>query len=138
MWARLTGLWVEDGDEVERGQLLYAINGGSVVAPVSGILAAVGVQPGDRIEAEAVVAEIVPDGQVCAVIQVSESEAATFSPGQQVRLSRTHDPDEIAFTGTVESIAWVAGNDRYAVRILPQEGVELPLGMSVTVRTGEV
>jgi len=28
----VTGLWVEEGDGVERGQLLYAVNGGTVVA----------------------------------------------------------------------------------------------------------
>ena len=133
----VTGLWVEDGDEVERGQLLYAVNGGSVVAPVSGIVTAVSAQPGDRLEAEAVVAEIVPDGQVCALIQVSESEAASFTPGQRVWLTGTHDPEETTFAGTVESIAWVAENSQYAVRILPEEGLEWPLGMSVTVRTGE-
>ena len=133
----VTSLWVEAGDGVERGQLLYAVNGETVSAPVSGIVTAVSVQPGDRIEADNLVAEIVPDGQVCAVIQVSESEASRFSPGQLVRLTKTYGPDETTFPGTVESISWVAENDQYAVRILPEAGVELPLGMSVTVRTSE-
>ena len=133
----VTGLWVEEGDEVERGQLLYAMNGGTVVAPVSGIISAVSIQPGDRIESEAVVAEIVPDGQVCVELRVSESEAARFSTGQSVRLTKANDPDEITFGGTVADVAWVAEDDRYAVRIMPEEGLNLSLGMSVTVRTAE-
>ena len=130
-------LMVEEGDAVERGQLLYEINGGTIDAPVSGIVTAVNVKAGETVEADQAVVEIVPDGQVCVELRVSESEAARFSTGQSVRLTKANDPDEITFGGTVADVAWVAEDDRYAVRIMPEEGLNLPLGMSVTVRTAE-
>ena len=58
-------LLVGEGDTVERGQLLYEINGGTVDAPVSGIVTSVSVKAGEAVEEGQAVAEIVPDGQVC-------------------------------------------------------------------------
>ena len=133
----VTGLAVAEGDAVERGQLLYEVNGGEITAPVSGIVTAVSVQKGDRVEADQAVAEIVPDGQVCVAIQVSQTDAAQFAVGQRVALTRTHDADEKTFGGTVADIAWLTEGENYTVRILPEDGVQLPLGMSVTVRTNE-
>ncbi|MBQ6347631.1 MAG: HlyD family efflux transporter periplasmic adaptor subunit [Clostridia bacterium] len=130
-------LLVGEGDTVERGQLLYEINGGTVDAPVSGIVTTVNVNAGEAVEEGQVVAEIVPDGQVCVEIQVSESEASGFSKGQRVALTQTYDAEEKTFAGTVVGSAWLAEDALYTVRILPDAGVQLPLGMSVTVRTQE-
>ncbi len=133
----VTRLAVGEGDAVERGQLLCEINGGEIAAPVCGILASLGVRKGDGVEEGQVLAEIVPDGQVCVEIEVSETDAARFKTGQRVTLTLTRDPDETTFDGTVVESAWVAEDGAYTVRILPEAGVALPLGLSVTVRTAE-
>ena len=133
----VTGLWVEECDEVERGQLLYEVNGGTVDAPVSGIVTSVSVKAGEAVEEGQAVAEIVPDGQVCVEIQVGEGEASKFSKEQRVTLTQTYDAEEKAFGGTVVGSAWLAEDALYTVRILPDAGMQLPLGMSVTVRTQE-
>jgi len=130
-------LMVEEGDAVERGQLLYEINGGTIDAPVSGIVTALNVSVGEAVEADQAVAEIVPDGQVCVEIQVGESDASDFSKGQRVTLTQTFDAEERNFGGTVIDSAWLAEDALYTVRILPDEGLQPPLGMSVTVRTQE-
>ena len=130
-------LMVEEGDTVERGQLLYEINGGTIGAPVSGIVTAVNVRAGEAVEADQIMAEIVPDGQVCVEIQVNESDASSFTKGYRVALTQTFDAEERTFGGTVVDSAWLAEDALYTVRILPDEGLQLPLGMSVTVRTQE-
>ena len=128
-------LLVSEGDEVERGQLLYEINGGTIDAPVSGIVTSIDVRAGEAVAEGQVVAEIVPDGQICVEIQVSESEASSFSKGQRVALTQTFDAGEKTFDGTVLDSAWLAEDALYTVRILPDAGTTLPLGMSITVRT---
>ena len=130
-------LLVDEGDTVERGQLLYEVNGGTVDAPVSGIVTSVSVKAGEAVEEGQAVAEIVPDGRVCVEIQVGEGEASKFSKGQRVTLTQTYDAEEKAFGGTVVGSAWLAEDALYTVRILPDAGMQLPLGMSVTVRTQE-
>ena len=130
-------LLVGEGDEVERGQLLYEINGGTIEAPVSGIVTAIDVSAGEAVDEGQALAEIVPDGQVCVEIQVGESEASSFSRGQRVALTQTFDAEEKRFGGTVIDSAWLAEDALYTVRILPDAGTALPLGMSITVRTQE-
>ncbi len=130
-------LMVGEGDEVEKGQLLYEINGGTIDAPVSGIVTAVNVSAGEAVTEGQTVAEIVPDGQVCVEIQVGESEASGFSKGQRVTLTQTFDAEEKTFDGTVIDSAWLAEDALYTVRILPGADTGLPLGMSITVRTRE-
>ena len=133
----VTRLTIGEGDEVERGQLLCEVNGGTVAAPVSGIVTAVSVAAGDSVETDQVVTEIVPDGQVCVEIQVGESDASLFTAGQRVMLTQACDNDERSFGGTVLRSAWLARDELYTVRIQPDAGIQLPLGMSVTVRTHE-
>lgn len=132
--GKLTKLYVDEGDTVERGQLLYETNGGSVNASVTGIVTSLSVQPGDAVEEGQAVAEIVPDGSVCVEIRVEESEASRIHVGQSAELALAGEGDERAFSGTVIGSAWMSEDDTYTVRILPEEGVTLPLGMSVTVR----
>lgn len=130
----LTALRVSQGEVVERGQLLYEVDGGSVPAPVSGILTSLSAQAGDSVEAGQAVAEIVPDGQVCVEIQVDQADAARITPGQTAQFALASDADERAYTGTVIGNAWLAENEKYTVRILPDGDVQLPLGMTATVR----
>ena len=130
-------LLVDEGDEVERGQLLYEINGGTIEAPVSGIVTAIEVSAGESVDEDQAVAEIVPDGQVCVEIHVEETEASSFSREQRVTLTQTFDASERTCGGTVIDSAWLAEDALYTVRILPDADTSLPLGMSVTVRMQE-
>ena len=130
-------LLVDEGDEVERGQLLYEINGGTIEAPVSGIVTAIEVSAGESVDEDQAVAEIVPDGQVCVEIHVEETEASSFSREQRVTLTQTFDARESTFGGTVIDSEWLAEDALYTVRILPDADTSLPLGMSVTVRMQE-
>ena len=130
----LTRLCVQAGDAVERGQLLYELNGGSVEAPVSGIVTAVNAQVGDSVSEDQAAFEIVPDGMVCVEIQVEETEAAAIRAGGRAELTPALGDGAIVIGGTVTDVSRVAADGAYTVRVLPDEGYALPLGMSVTVR----
>ena len=133
----LTRLAVSEGEAVERGQLLCEVNGGEIEAPVSGIVTDVSVQKGEAVAEGQTVARIVPEGQVCVEIQVDEGDISGFAMGQRVTLTRSYDLEENAFGGTVVDCAWTAQDGLYTVHILPEEGIDMPLGLSVTVRTGD-
>ena len=129
----VTRLLVAAGDAVERGQLLYEVGGGTLYAPASGIVSAVSVQPGDAVEADQAVAEIVPDGQICVTFQVEEADAARIAAGRRVELILPGDAEETV-SGIILDVARIAEGGKYAVRALPEDGVALPLGMTVRVR----
>ena len=132
--GELTRLSVSEGDYVERGQLLYEIGGGEVIAPVMGIVTSVNCEPGDAVEAEQVVAEIVPEDCICVEVEVDESVAVRVSAGDTVRLTFAGEEDEDASLGTVIEIRVMAEDGRYSVRVRPESDRVLPLGMSVRVR----
>lgn len=130
----LTALCVQAGDTVERGQLLYALDGGSVTAPVAGIVTAIDVQPGDSVAKSQAVATIVPDGQVCVQFTVDEAGAARIAAGDAAQLTLASDPDAEPIAGRVIDCAWVAADGAYTVRVLPETDAALPLGLHVDVR----
>lgn len=132
--GEVTRLRVEAGDAVERGQLLYEIGGGSVSAPVSGILTRLDIRCGDAVAKDQVVAELVPDGQVCVEIHVDEADANGISVGDSAALTPAGGDEADAIPGTVIDSEWVAEDGAYTVRVLPEAGTALPLGLSVTVR----
>ncbi len=130
----LTLLRVAEGDAVERGQLLYAVGGGEIAAPVGGIVASISCQPGDAVQENQAVAEIVPDGEIGVEIRVDETDAAKIHVGSPARLIFAGQEDEDAVSGTVVEISAIADSGEYTVRIRPDTDAALPLGMSVKVR----
>ena len=132
--GELTLLRVAEGDPVERGQLLYAIGGGEINAPVGGIVASVSCQPGDVVEKDQAVAEIVPDGEIGVEIQVDETAVAKITIGSAAYLIFAGQEDGDAVQGVVSDISAIADSGQYAVRIRPETDVSLSLGMSVEVR----
>ena len=130
----LTLMRVSEGDSVERGQLLYAIGGGEISAPVGGIVASVSCRPGDAVQKNQTVAEIVPDGEIGVEIRVDEADAAKIRVGSAAQLIFAGQEDEDAVPGTVVEISAIADSGKYAVRIRPETDAALPLGMSVEAR----
>lgn len=131
----LTRLLVDEGDTVERGQLLYEIGGGSVEAPISGIVSSVSVRAGEKVQADQAVAEIVPEDQICVEIELDEADAARIVPGQAAMLLPTSGGDEDdGIPGMVLDVSWVPSDGTYTARVLPEDASALALGMSVTVR----
>ncbi|MBQ8111097.1 MAG: HlyD family secretion protein [Clostridia bacterium] len=129
----VTRLKVAAGDAVERGQLLYELDGGEVCAPVTGIVARVEAEAGSAVKAGQALFEIVPEEQVCVLLRLNESEAAGIVPGQSAELTPAGREDA-TLMGTVLDVAWAASESAYEVRILPRSDEPLPLGMSVTAR----
>ena len=130
----LTRLRVAAGDEVERGQLLFEIDGGEIVAPVGGIVTSVACQAGDAVEKDQAVAEIVPDGEVGVELRADETAVACIAVGDTALLTLPGREDGEVISGTVTDISYIAESDGYAVRIRPETDQLLPLGMSVEVR----
>lgn len=129
----VTRMCVAEGDYVERGQLLFTLGGGEIVAPVDGILTALSLSPGDSVAEDQAVAEIVPADQICVELRVDEDAAARIRPGDEAELYFADRP-EVSVPGAVDSVAWIAADGEYAVRVLPDMDAALSLGMSVSVR----
>ena len=94
----------------------------------------VSVAPGQAVEAGQSIAEVVPDGQVCVELRVSEAETALIFPGQSAVLTLAGADEDTTIPGTVMDISHTAEDAAYVVRILPQTAQPLPLGLSVTAR----
>lgn len=132
--GQLTLLRVSAGDAVERGQLLYAVGGGTVVSPVSGVVASLAVQPGDAVQKGQTVAEIVPDSEIGVEVAVDETAVAKLQIGSAAQLVFAGQEDGEAVPGTVVGISAIADSGRYAVRIRPLTAAKLYIGMSVEAR----
>lgn len=132
-------LHVEEGEYVERGELLYEIAGGEteILAPKSGIVVSLNAQQGDRIEEGQAILTLAPEGQLCIEIHVDETSAAQIAEGDTAEITCPSDPQEKIRTGIVSEIFRVAGENGYRVKILPDNPAELKLGMTAEVRTKE-
>lgn len=130
--GRLTLLRVSAGDTVERGQLLYATDGGEIAAAAGGILSSLSCRVGDAIAEDDIVAEIVPEDAVCVQISVDEGAAATLRPGDNAFITLAGQEDEVP--GIVADISGIDDSGQYTVRVTPAQALSLPLGMSAAVR----
>lgn len=130
----LSRLCVAAGDVVERGQLLYELGGGSVEAACAGILADISCQPGESVAKGQVVAGIVPEDAVGVEIEVDEAQVSRIAVGDAASLTFAGQEDECALPGTVVEILDAETLGTYIVRIKPEAGAQLPLGMSVEAR----
>lgn len=133
----LIELYVQEGEQVERGQLLFTYSEETdlqLYSPCDGFLGEISAQTGDRLEKGQTVATFIPGDSLRIEIQVNEEELALLSVGQQVSVIRADDPEETPFSGVIEQISWIAENESYTVCIRP-EAMDLPLGLSVEVET---
>lgn len=132
--GKLTRLHVSEGDYVERGQLLYELDGGSLLAEMDGIITSVNVQPGDRVVENDIVAEMVTEDAVGVEIQADETILAQIQVGSVAQMTFSGQEEEEAVSGMVVGISAIADSGQYSVRIQPETDALLSLGMSVEVR----
>ena len=130
--GKLTLLRVSAGDTVERGQLLFATDGGEIAAPEGGILASLSCAIGDTVAEGDIVAEIVPEDAVGVEIRVDEPAAATLRPGDSALITLAGQEDKLP--ATVTAISALADSGQYAVRVIPAQPLSLRLGMTASVR----
>lgn len=113
----LLKLYVEDGEEVERGQLLFeTIEGSSegqisstVYAHTSGAVASIEAQAGDSVQQGSALVKLYPASGYQVKISVPEDMLSEISQGDQVEIRFNWDEDESkVYSGTVESISYVS------------------------------
>ena len=132
--GKLAGIRVSEGDYVERGQLLFEMNGGTIAAGIDGIVTSVSARVGDTVNENQSIGEIAPAEALCVEIQVDETAAGTIRVGDRAEMIPAGQEDEEPLTGTVMEIGNIAESDQYTVRIRLDGDRLLPLGISVEVQ----
>lgn len=130
-------LYVQEGEQVERGQLLFAYGEEDSLllsSPCDGTLKEISASVGDSVATGQTVATIIPSEALRIEMQVNEEELSSLSVGMDVSFIRADDPEETQLSGVIEEISWIAENENYTVRILP-ESFDLPIGLSVEIET---
>ena len=135
----LIELCVQEGEEVERGELLFTYaqsDSTQIVSPVDGIVTSVLVAPGDVLQSDQIVAELVQPGDVRIQVQLTAADAARIQFGDAATYIRADDPDETPRSAIVEGVSAIADGEDYVALLVPEDA-DLPLGLSVEVRIGE-
>lgn len=130
-------LHVQEGEQVERGQLLFTYGEESdllLSSPCDGTVTEISASVGDVVKKGQAVATLVPYEALRIEMQVNEKELSTVFIGMDVLIIRADDLDETPLSGKIEKISWMAEKESYTVRILP-ESFDLPLGLSVEIET---
>lgn len=134
--GRIISMYVEEGEYVERGELLYEVIAGEdqkTLASADGIITDCNVQAGDSVEQGQVIGHLALTTDICVAIQADETAAAQISPGDSAALIYADDDQERLIPGEVIEISRVAGEDGYTFYIAP-ETMPARLGMTVSVR----
>ncbi|MDO4546657.1 MAG: HlyD family efflux transporter periplasmic adaptor subunit [Clostridia bacterium] len=148
----IVNLYVNNGDEVKRGDLLfetltgeydaYYCTGDTIYSPVSGIISEVNVAQGDDVTKDQIVAKIIPDYSMQIEFTVNEADLSDVMEGDEVSISFnwSEDLDEvITYTGTISSISHVSVESEdstdasYTAYVDFTPGDEVRLGMTVLV-----
>lgn len=134
--GRILKLHVQEGEYVERGELLYELIDGDsaeITAPISGLVSACSLQAGKRTNIGETIISIVPTESICIEIQMDEEAAAGLSIGDPALLNYACDPDETTCVGEVSAISSLSEDSCFTVTITPQTPPKY-LGMSVSVQ----
>lgn len=133
--GKLLQLFVQQGEFVERGELLFeCAQGGetALTASVSGIVTEV-TAPGTTLQPGETAFVIVPIEEIAVELRLDETAAAGLHAGDPAELILASDPTETPIRGTVTSVSQIAQSEFYTVRIHP--GQPIPrMGLSVSVR----
>lgn len=131
----LQRLCVQEGESVERGELLFetcAAQEPFLVAPADGLVVQAAAA-GDALRSGETAFAVAPFDQLRVEIQVDETAVSRLRAGDSVSLVYAWDMEETPRGGTVETISRQAENDLYTVRIRPDEAIDR-IGLSVSVR----
>ena len=135
----LIELCVQEGEEVERGELLFTYAQGDetqIICPAVGVVASVLVAPGDVLKIGQSVAELVQPGDVRIQVQLTAADAARIQFGDAATYIRADDPTETPRSAIVEGVSAIADGEGYVVLLIPED-FDLPLGLSVEVHIDE-
>lgn len=136
----VVGMYVAEGEEVERGQLLFeTVSGKSaeIRADVSGIVSGVNVTGGEAVQKGQALASVVPRENIRVAVDVDESALTEFRRDARVGMILNADREETLSYGTVQSISGMEDQGLYRIMIVPDETDGLKLGMTVKVQTGD-
>ncbi len=152
----LLKVYVENGETVTRGQLLFetvagdmlitAEDDGVIRADAAGIIESVSVAAGDTVDKDAVVLTVVPPGQFEIGFAITEDMLNSVYVGQSVNITFNWNEDTgNSVPGTVTKISYVSEtaddteDDTTSVEYMGYVSFEaddtVKLGMSVTVET---
>ena len=135
----LIELCVQEGENVERGELLFTwaqSEDTQIVSPTDGVIVRVLAAPGDLLQSGQSVAELVQPEDVRIQVQLNATDAARIRVGDAAIYIRADDPTETPRSAIVEGVSAIADGEGYVALLVPEEA-GLPLGLSVDVRTGE-
>ena len=135
----LIELCVQEGEIIERGELMFTwaqADSTQIVSPAGGVVASVLVAPGDVLQSDQIVAELVQPGDVRIQVQLTAADAARIQFGDAATYIRADDPTETPRSAIVEGVSAIADGEGYVVLLIPED-FDLPLGLSVEVRIGE-
>ena len=141
---------VENGDFVERGELLFetvtgALDGlfapgSAIVTAVSGIVASVDAAAGGAVEKGGKIIAVYPDASTQIEIKVRESDLGSIAEGMPVAIEFNWDNNrETRFSGTVTGISYVSAQAEgesepsYTAYIAFEPDDSVRLGMTVLV-----
>ena len=129
-------MYVQKGDEVERGQLLYetlSIPDPVVRADIPGIVTDIRASVGETVSSGQAIAFVAPKESILVEISADERAAAEFPIGARASLTYAADRSETVYTGTVVDISDTDATGTCRIRIAPDETDALSLGMTVNV-----
>lgn len=145
----LLRLWVTEGEEVERGQLLFETVEGAldgltardkrIFSTAGGVVAGVSVAVGQRISKGDALLTVYPTSGFSAEFEVPESQLAWIREGSSVTLYFEQQDEALRYKGTVTSLAYAAREGHvgteaaYTALAAFQADENIRLGMSVTV-----
>lgn len=148
----LLKLYVKNGEQVTRGQLLFeTVSGGMLItadadgvikADADGIVESVSIAAGDTVEKDAVIMTVIPPGQFEIGFLIGEDLLESVYVGQDVNITFNWSEDTgKTVPGTVSKISYVSetSDDSTSVEYMGYITFEadetVKLGMSVTVDT---
>jgi len=144
-------LHVENGDFVERGELLFeTVDGlldglyapdGRIVSPVTGVVASVDTASGESVSKGSTVVKVYPTESMQIELAIPESDLFELSEGEKVEIEFYWDDEEsMNYTGVISSISHLSeessgGAEKtiYKAYVTFQPDARVRLGMSVIV-----
>lgn len=148
----IVSLAVADGDEVERGDLLFEtvdgsfdglyMSGCAITAPVDGYVASISAQAGAQATEGTPIAEMYPKASMRIEAEVSESDLGSIAVGDPVSIELNWNrDDDVRYEGVVTMISAIASADAsgdeatYTVYIDFTPDEHTRYGMNATIST---